>query len=117
MTCETFIAQSFQAEALAALVAVVEDACERWRVPYFACRGNNSKSEQYAAGRRFADRFTPIVLHLGDHDPSGLDRQGQHPGPARCLNLKPQNTQSDEEVVPNSTRTAGNEDPSTGRLG
>jgi hypothetical protein len=46
-------------------------------VPYFACRGNNSQSEQYAAGKRFAeyeaDGFIPIVLHLGDHDPNGLD--------------------------------------------
>jgi hypothetical protein len=60
-----------------ALLGVIEDVCRRWRAPFFACRGNNSQSEQYAAGKRFAERgdlgFIPIVLHLGDHDPNGLD--------------------------------------------
>lgn len=60
-----------------ALVGVVEPVCERWRVPFFACRGYSSQSEQYAAGKRFerwlADGVAPIVLHLGDHDPSGID--------------------------------------------
>jgi hypothetical protein len=60
------------------LVGIIEGACSEYRVPYFACRGNNSQSEQYAAGNRFhryarADGFTPIVFHLGDHDPNGLD--------------------------------------------
>jgi hypothetical protein len=60
-----------------ALVGVIEGVCNEYRVPYFACRGNNSESEQYKAGKRFechlADGLTPIVLHLGDHDPNGLD--------------------------------------------
>jgi hypothetical protein len=60
-----------------ALVGVVEPVCERWRLPLFACRGYSSQSEQYAAGKRFArlleDGIEPIVLHLGDHDPSGID--------------------------------------------
>jgi hypothetical protein len=60
-----------------ALIGVIEDTCDEYRVPYFACRGNNSESEQYKAGKRFADHVangvTPIVLHLGDHDPNGLD--------------------------------------------
>jgi hypothetical protein len=51
--------------------------CDEFRLPYFACRGNNSESEQYKAGKRFeahlADGLTPVVLHLGDHDPNGLD--------------------------------------------
>jgi hypothetical protein len=59
-----------------ALVGVVEPVCERFKVPYFACRGYTSQSEAYAAGKRFQayrrQGFTPIVLHLGDHDPSGL---------------------------------------------
>lgn len=37
----------------------------------------NSQSEQWRAGRRFAGYIakgqTPIVFHLGDHDPSGID--------------------------------------------
>lgn len=60
-----------------ALIGVIEPVCERWRVPYFACRGYTSQSEQWRAGKRFAatsDRGqTPIVFHLGDHDPSGID--------------------------------------------
>jgi hypothetical protein len=60
-----------------ALLGVIERVCGEFRLPYFACRGNNSESEQYKAGKRFerhlANGVTPIVLHLGDHDPNGLD--------------------------------------------
>ena len=60
-----------------ALVGVIEPVCERMRVPFFACRGYASQSEVYAAGKRFGrvmdEGKMPIVLHLGDHDPSGLD--------------------------------------------
>jgi hypothetical protein len=60
-----------------ALVGVIEPVCRRFRVPHFACRGYSSQSEQYAAGKRFEDVAfkgqTPVVLHLGDHDPSGID--------------------------------------------
>lgn len=60
-----------------ALLGVIEPACRRYRVPYFACRGYTSQSEQYRAGKRFEDVAykgqTPIVLHFGDHDPSGID--------------------------------------------
>jgi hypothetical protein len=59
-----------------ALLGVIEGICNEYRLPFFACRGNNSESEQYKAGKRFdadlADGLTPIVLHLGDHDPNGL---------------------------------------------
>jgi hypothetical protein len=61
-----------------ALVGVIEPACERWRMSYLACRGYVSQSEAYSAGKRFEammrrDQQRPIVLHLGDHDPSGMD--------------------------------------------
>jgi hypothetical protein len=60
-----------------ALVGVIETPCNALRVPYFACRGYSSQSAQYEAGARFrrARRAgqKPIVFHLGDHDPSGLD--------------------------------------------
>jgi hypothetical protein len=60
-----------------ALLGVIEGVCTEYRVSYFACRGNNSESEQYKAGKRFArhlaDGLTPVVLHLGDHDPNGID--------------------------------------------
>lgn len=77
---DLWLEQSFRPEIWIekdALVGVIAPVCERYRVPYFACRGYTSQSEQYAAGKRFAAHreagYTPIVLHLGDHDPSGLD--------------------------------------------
>lgn len=61
----------------AALEGVISTICNRLRVDFFACRGYNSQSEQWRAGQRFADYIRrgqrPIVFHLGDHDPSGLD--------------------------------------------
>ena len=61
----------------AALLGVVAPICDEFRVPYFAHIGNNSQSEQYKAGKRFADLFDqgriPLVLHLADHDPNGID--------------------------------------------
>lgn len=60
-----------------ALVGVIEPACTRWRVPYFPHRGNNSQTLQYQSGKQFAQQLSqgliPVVLHLADHDPNGLD--------------------------------------------
>lgn len=60
-----------------ALADVVGQICNRLRVDFFPCRGYVSQSEQWRAGRRFARYVTkgqrPIVFHLGDHDPSGID--------------------------------------------
>jgi hypothetical protein len=60
-----------------ALAGVIVPVCDRWRVPRLSCRGYMSQSEQYAAGKRFGryldDGLRPVVLHLGDHDPSGLN--------------------------------------------
>jgi hypothetical protein len=65
-----------------ALIGVIEPVCTRWRVPYFGCRGYVSQSEQYAAGKRFeavkAAGRRPLVLYLGDHDPSGMDMTRDH---------------------------------------
>lgn len=60
-----------------ALVGVIEGVCDEFRAPYFACRGYNSQTEQYIAGKRLA-RFVDagksiVIFHLGDHDPSGID--------------------------------------------
>jgi hypothetical protein len=59
------------------LLGVIEDACTEFRVPYFAHRGNNSQTLQYQAGKRFAayldQGLIPVVLHLADHDPNGID--------------------------------------------
>lgn len=60
-----------------ALVSVIERVCAIHDVPYFACRGYVSQSEQWRAGKRLQGYReggqTPVVLHLGDHDPSGID--------------------------------------------
>jgi hypothetical protein len=60
-----------------ALIGVVEVAARRADVSYFACRGYTSQSEMWAAAQRLA-RWqrrgqTPVILYLGDHDPSGID--------------------------------------------
>lgn len=60
-----------------ALVGVIEPTCNEWRVPFFACRGYSSQSEQWEAGQRLSSRINDgkkvTVIHLGDHDPSGID--------------------------------------------
>lgn len=61
----------------AAQEGTVGQICNQLRVDFFSCKGYNSQSEQWRAGRRFARYIakgqTPIVFHLGDHDPSGID--------------------------------------------
>lgn len=60
-----------------ALVGVIEPVCNRNRVPYFACRGYVSQSEAQEAGQRILRNYKAqqrtVILHLGDHDPSGID--------------------------------------------
>jgi hypothetical protein len=60
-----------------ALVGVINNVCGRNDVPYFACRGYVSQSEQWRAGQRFKNYkncgHNTVVLHLGDLDPSGMD--------------------------------------------
>jgi hypothetical protein len=75
-----------------ALVGVIEDVCNRWDVPHFSCRGYTSQSEMWVAARRIMAKTRPqdgpapprhsarpigrrpaAILHLGDHDPSGMD--------------------------------------------
>jgi hypothetical protein len=60
-----------------ALLGVIEGVCTEYRVPFFAHRGNNSQTLQHEGGKRFAEHFDqgliPVVLHLADHDPNGID--------------------------------------------
>lgn len=65
-----------------ALAGVFERVCNEMRVPFFCARGYNSQSEQWAAGRRLRKIMEgkgvhrgrkALILHFGDHDPSGLD--------------------------------------------
>ncbi len=60
-----------------ALLGVFEPMCEQLDVPLFSCRGYTSLSASWAAGRRLRSYSKldqiPIILHFGDHDPSGID--------------------------------------------
>lgn len=61
-----------------ALVGVIEGVCEKYDIPYFSCRGYTSQSELWGASQRLSgyeedESQETLVLHLGDHDPSGID--------------------------------------------
>lgn len=60
-----------------ALGNVVSRACEPLLIPHMACKGYLSASEAWRAGQRFermSDRgHLCKLIHLGDHDPSGID--------------------------------------------
>lgn len=57
-----------------ALVGVIERACQPLDVGYFSCRGYVSQSAMWRAAKRFKYEVTDcVLLHLGDHDPSGID--------------------------------------------
>lgn len=57
-----------------ALVGVIERVCNRYDVPFFSCRGYASQSEVWGAAMRHEAHHVPVtVLHLGDHDPNGID--------------------------------------------
>lgn len=61
-------------EALAGVIARVASEMD---VDHFSCRGYVSQSEQWRAGQRFLNCMRKgqrvVILHLGDHDPSGID--------------------------------------------
>jgi hypothetical protein len=59
-----------------ALIGVVERACRKLDVPYFSCRGYTSQSEMWSAAQRLLEhegKRQQVIIHLGDHDPSGKD--------------------------------------------
>lgn len=61
-----------------ALIGVIEPVCRKLDTPCLSCRGYTSQTEMWNLGQRLLgwaqDRgATPVVLHLGDHDPSGID--------------------------------------------
>ena len=60
-----------------ALEGVIERSCRELDVSWLSCRGYVSMSTLWEASQRFIaqerqDKET-IILHLGDHDPSGID--------------------------------------------
>lgn len=60
-----------------ALIGVIERVCRDYDVPHFSCRGYVSQSEMWARaqamGEWVEEGVRPVVFHLGDHDPSGID--------------------------------------------
>lgn len=60
-----------------ALAGVLERSCSALDMPWFSCRGYVSQSEMWGASRRFLRAFSNdkkvVILHMGDHDPSGID--------------------------------------------
>jgi hypothetical protein len=60
-----------------ALIGIFEAVCADLDVPYLACRGYLSQSEMWRAARRHRSwgecHQKVVVLHFGDHDPSGID--------------------------------------------
>lgn len=61
-----------------ALIGVLDSVCPELDIPYFACKGYVSQSEMFSAAERIRIRRNrlgqpTIILHLGDHDPSGID--------------------------------------------
>jgi len=60
-----------------ALAGVIEKTCRRLDVMSFACRGYVSQSAMWEASQRIRREERKgkdaIILHFGDHDPSGID--------------------------------------------
>jgi hypothetical protein len=60
-----------------ALTGVIDGVCTKLDVPYLSCRGYTSQSEMWTAAQRLIkhvrQKQIPYILHLGDHDPSGID--------------------------------------------
>ena len=60
-----------------ALAGVLESACLPLDIPHFSCRGYVSQSAMWRASQRIMSNVGMsrecIIIHLGDHDPSGID--------------------------------------------
>jgi len=57
-----------------ALIGVVERACTELDVPFLSCRGFVSQSAMWQAAMRIKRQGRDtVIIHLGDHDPSGID--------------------------------------------
>ncbi len=60
-----------------ALAGVIAQAANAYDCAWFSCRGYVSQSEMWGAGQRLGRYIeggqNVVILHLGDHDPSGMD--------------------------------------------
>lgn len=60
-----------------AMLGVVGQIAAQLDVPFFSCRGYTSQSEMWSASQRLLRRINQgkkvHIIHMGDHDPSGID--------------------------------------------
>lgn len=60
-----------------ALTGVISGICNEWDIPYIAVRGYNSQSTMHSMAMMLqgavSDGKRAVILHLGDHDLSGID--------------------------------------------
>jgi len=74
---ELWATQPIQIEVWIEKEGMIEDVCNRLRVPYLTCHGYPSTSEVWRAAQRIGEKLNDakrfVLLHLGDHDPSGID--------------------------------------------
>lgn len=60
-----------------ALAGVIAPTCHKLQISYLSCRGYTSQSEMWSSAQRLARirkaGQIPMILHFGDHDPSGMD--------------------------------------------
>ena len=60
-----------------ALSSVLEPICDRFHLYFLANRGYSSSTAIYDAAQRLNTAYSqgrrPVVIYLGDHDPSGID--------------------------------------------
>jgi hypothetical protein len=61
-----------------ALIGIIERTARKYDVPCFSCRGYTSQSEMWSAAQRIMRESRQgerpcTIMHLGDHDPSGID--------------------------------------------
>lgn len=60
-----------------ALEGVIGTVCRRLDIPFFSCRGYASLTSIWDSAQRLRKFLEagqePVILHMGDHDPSGLD--------------------------------------------
>jgi hypothetical protein len=61
-----------------ALEGVIEGVCRTHDTPFFSCRGYTSQTAMWDAAQRLMGYVknhaqAPVILHFGDHDPSGKD--------------------------------------------
>lgn len=60
-----------------AAIGVIESVCNANGIPFFSCRGYTSQTAMWDGANRIGEYLRngeqTTILHIGDHDPSGLD--------------------------------------------